>query len=189
MRDLPMVTIHIGEVHAAREPTVVQTVLGSCIAVCLFDPEARVGGMNHFMLPEQALDDPSANSARYGVHAMELLIGAIQKLGGRRHRLRAKVFGGGHVLRIAASEDGVPARNIAFIDAFLRDEELTVAARDVGGQQARRVLLETDTGRVLVKRLGRREQREVQVVERTGRERIQRVPLAAGAVELFDGPS
>ncbi|MGH7767165.1 MAG: chemotaxis protein CheD, partial [Candidatus Binatia bacterium] len=92
------VSIHIGGVFASRDPTVVRTVLGSCVSACLFDPLTNVGGMNHFMLPDGEPDGDQPT--RYGINAMEVLINEIMKLGGERRRLRAKVFGAGHVLNI-----------------------------------------------------------------------------------------
>jgi chemotaxis receptor (MCP) glutamine deamidase CheD len=87
--------IHIGGVRAAREPSVLKTVLGSCIAVCLTDPVARIGGMNHFMLPApgDGSEEPWG-AARYGIHAMDLLVGAMLKAGADRLRLQARLFGG-----------------------------------------------------------------------------------------------
>lgn len=151
--DLPHITIHIGGLHASREPLVLDTVLGSCIAACLYDPVAGIGGMNHFMLPE-GVDVDNPNSGRYGVHAMELLIGDLMKLGAMRKRFQAKVFGGGHVLRIRGSLSGVPQNNIDFVRQFLAAEQIPIVKEDVGGYQPRRVRFFTHTSRVLLKRLG-----------------------------------
>ena len=93
---LKTATIIVGGVFASREPAVVTTLLGSCIAACLFDPVAGVGGMNHFLLPGTV--GQTEGCTRYGVHAMELLINDIMKLGGDRRRLKAKVFGGAQVM-------------------------------------------------------------------------------------------
>ncbi len=150
---LARVTIHIGGLRVSREPLVIDTVLGSCIAACLYDPVSGVGGMNHFMLPE-GFDPDNPASTRYGVHAMELLITEIMKLGGHRRRFQAKVFGGGHVLNIRESLDGVPQRNIDFVRRFLNVEQIPVRNEDVGGYQARRVLFYAHTGKVFLKRLG-----------------------------------
>ena len=147
------VTIHIGGLRVSREPLVIDTVLGSCIAACLYDPVSGVGGMNHFMLPE-GFDPDNPASTRYGVHAMELLITEIMRLGGHRRRFQAKVFGGGHVLNIRESLDGVPQRNIDFVRRFLNVEQIPVLNEDVGGYQARRVLFYAHTGKVFLKRLG-----------------------------------
>lgn len=147
------VTINIGGLRASSAPLVIDTVLGSCIAACLYDPVSGVGGMNHFMLPE-GFDPDNPVSTRYGVHAMELLITEIMKLGGHRRRFQAKVFGGGHVLNIRESLDGVPQRNIDFVRRFLNVEQIPVMKEDVGGYQARRILFHAHTGKVFLKRLG-----------------------------------
>jgi chemotaxis receptor (MCP) glutamine deamidase CheD len=145
-------TIYIGEVFASREPTVIKTLLGSCIAVCLWDPAARIGGMNHFLLP-QSMNGSQDDPARFGVHAMDLLIGEMLKAGADRGRLRAKVFGGAHVLDIAEGEDSVPAQNIAFARDFLRRDGFKVVGDDVGGYLPRRVHFQSDSGRAFVQRI------------------------------------
>lgn len=146
------VTIYIGEVYASTLPMVIKTLLGSCVAVCLWDPETRIGGMNHFMLPRSlraVTDDP----ARFGVHAMDLLIGEMLKAGAERSRLRAKCFGGAHVLDIVEDEDGVPGQNITFALEFLRREGFRLVGEDLGGYAPRRVHFHTDTGRAFVQRI------------------------------------
>jgi chemotaxis protein CheD len=150
---VPRMTIHIGSVQASREPLLLDTVLGSCIAACIYDPVAAVGGMNHFMLPEGA-DPDNPTSARYGVNAMELLISEVMKLGGTRKRFQAKIFGGGHVLRIRESLDGIPQQNINFVHKFLQTESIPVMGEDIGGYQARRVLFHTQSAKVYLKKLG-----------------------------------
>ena len=143
--------IHIGGVFASREGAVVYTLLGSCIAVCLRDPVAHVGGMNHFMLPASV--EGQQDNARYGVQAMELLINACMKQGADRNRLEAKVFGGGHVLRVRENADNVPRSNIRFALAFLQTEGIPIASRDLGGYVGREIYFFTDTGRTLLKRM------------------------------------
>lgn len=179
------VSIQLGQVHASREPAIIRTVLGSCIAACLRDPVVRVGGMNHFMLPAP-LNGDAEDPARFGVHAMELLIGGIQKLGGERRRLEAKVFGGGHVLDVRVSAISVPQQNIEFITEFLAAEGITLVARDVGGCTARQVMFYTDTGKVLIKRLGRQGLPPA-MVERQHQVRAQQqVAAKYGEITLFD---
>lgn len=146
-------TIYIGDLRVSGEPLIVDTVLGSCIAACLYDPVNRVGGMNHFMLPEST-DPKNPTSARYGVFAMELLINELMKAGALRRNFQAKIFGGGHVLKIRESLDGVPQRNITFVKEFLDTERIPVMNEDVGGYQPRRVLFYTHTGKAMVKTLG-----------------------------------
>jgi chemotaxis protein CheD len=161
----PRHTIHIGGVHASRAPILLDTVLGSCISACLYDPVSGIGGMNHFMLPEGA-DPGNPTSTRYGVNAMELLISEIMKLGGTRKRIQAKVFGGGHVLKIRESLDGIPQQNIEFAHRFLQAEQIPVMCEDIGGYQARRVLFNTQNARVYLKKLGTNE------AERTAEEEM-----------------
>jgi CheD, stimulates methylation of MCP proteins len=89
-----------GEFFVSDEDIVITTVLGSCVAACICDRQARVGGMNHFMLPESSgQSDPTGLAGRYGAFAMELLINEVLKRGARKAALEAKVFGGGQVLR------------------------------------------------------------------------------------------
>src|SRR5262245_408289 len=114
------VTLYIGGVHATDEPVVIKTLLGSCIAVCLHDAVARVGGMNHFLLPHGLADEPHGDPARFGVHAMDRLLAAIMKVGGDRRRLVAKVFGGAQILDDSRNE--IPQQNIAFAEEFLTTE-------------------------------------------------------------------
>jgi len=104
-----------GEYYATAQDEVITTVLGSCVSACIHDPDARVGGMNHFMLPEPATnggrwgDTAAGRSARYGSDAMEQLVNTVLKAGGERGRLRVKIFGGG---RILAQMTDIGKRNI-----------------------------------------------------------------------------
>ena len=144
------VTLYLGDVHAASEPTLVKTLLGSCIAVCLYDPVRAVGGMNHFMLPRGT--DGEGASPRFGVPAMERLIGDLEDVGGARPRFVAKVFGGAHVLEGEDSSRSVSKRNIAFVRTFLEARGIPVLAEAVGGSAPRHVRFHTAAGRVLIKR-------------------------------------
>jgi chemotaxis protein methyltransferase CheR len=143
--------IIVGEVFASREPIWVRTLLGSCVSACLFDPQARVGGMNHFLLPEAGSDDPD-RSARFGVHAMELLINEIMRLGGQRHQLTAKLFGAAHVLSQVPSR--VPDQNARFVREFLRAEGIRVVTDRMGGSAAQDVRFDATTGRAQLRLIG-----------------------------------
>lgn len=146
-------TIYIGDVFASPSPTVVRTLLGSCIAVCLYDPVLRVGGMNHFMLPE-ASGSADADSTRFGAYSMDVLIGELMmRCKADRRRLVAKVFGGAHVVDMKQTEDSVPNKNIRFIRQFLADEGFPILAEDVGGFRPRLVVFHTGENRVRVKHL------------------------------------
>ncbi len=179
--DLPEKTIYIGEVYASREPTLIKTLLGSCVAVCLWDPVTRVGGMNHFLLP-CSLDGGGDEPARFGVHAMDLLIGEMLKAGADRTRLRAKVFGGAHVLDVPEDEESVPSQNITFALEFLKRDGFKLTGEDLGGCWPRRVHFQTDTGRAFVQRIaGAAALGRLAAAER----RRAAEPPAYGSVELF----
>jgi chemotaxis receptor (MCP) glutamine deamidase CheD len=157
--DRPTYLISIGGVLASRSPVLMRTTLGSCIAVCLFDPSTGIGGMNHFMLPGVdrcfTHDDDGDHvpmSTRYGVHAMELLINECMKAGAHRHSFTAKVFGGGHVLSSEEGDDSIPMQNIRFVEDFLGAERIRVAASDVGGRDVRTLYFVSDTGQTFMKR-------------------------------------
>ena len=147
------ITIHIGEMYASREPSVVETVLGSCVAACLFDPVNHVGGMNHILLPNRCKDDPVL--ARYGEHAMPLLIERIVRLGGELKHLEAKVFGAASVLRLDETRLSVPKANERFIREFLRTHGIPLVAERMGGRHPVKVRLCTSTGKALVRALPR----------------------------------
>ncbi|MFM7232628.1 MAG: CheR family methyltransferase [bacterium] len=144
----PMTVITVGGVFASRERRIVRTLLGSCIAACLWDPVAKVGGMNHFLLPDGGASE--VGSSRFGVHAMELLINEIMKCGGDRRRLEAKVFGGGHVLRVAGFDSSVPKRNAEFVRSFLAKENIRIVAERLGGHSPLEVKFDTYDGRAWV---------------------------------------
>jgi chemotaxis protein CheD len=147
------VTIYIGDVFASPGPLRVRTLLGSCIAVCLYDPIVRVGGMNHFMLPV-ACGSSDAESTRFGAYAMDCLIGELMmRCKADRRRLVAKVFGGAHVVDIRETADSVPQRNVRFIRQFLADEDIPIVAEHLGGNRPRLVVFQTGEGRARVKEL------------------------------------
>jgi chemotaxis protein CheD len=135
--------IYIGEMVASATPLVLQTLLGSCVAVCLRDPVTGVGGMNHILLPGKC------DSARYGVNAMELLINAIMQKGGDRRRLVAKAFGAANVLHGLQSPT-VGEMNAIFVREFLATERIALVAQRLGGTHAVQVHFRTDTGKTLI---------------------------------------
>jgi chemotaxis protein CheD len=168
--------IHVvqGEFVVADDPEVMlTTVLGSCIAACIRDPVAGVGGMNHFLLPGST----DSEGLRYGVNAMELLVNGLLQRGARRDRLEAKLFGGG---RLTPSLADVGALNADFARAFLADEGIAFTGGSTGGRQARRLQFWPVNGR----------SRQLYV---SGAEALREadpapappVPASDGGVELF----
>ncbi len=149
-----VVTVNQGGCEVSNDQRVtLSTVLGSCICACIWDREASIGGMNHFLLAEQsgsAMDRYGA-SARYGAFAMEQVINSVLSQGtGRKGNLVIKVFGGGN---INGSLNEIGANNIEFVRQFLKGEGYEIAGEDLGGNFARRVMFKPVSGRVFVKRL------------------------------------
>ncbi|MFO1237068.1 MAG: chemotaxis protein CheD [Alphaproteobacteria bacterium] len=133
-----------GEYAVSGEPGVVlTTILGSCVAACMRDPVAGVGGMNHFLLPGDE-GDSRGDSMKYGVNAMELLINALLKMGAQRRRLEAKLFGGANVVHNLSD---VGKKNAAFALKFLQAEGIVCVGQSLGGDQARRLRYWPETGR------------------------------------------
>jgi chemotaxis protein CheD len=131
-----------GRLYASAEAAQVTTILGSCVAVCLWAPEERVGGINHFLLPEGM-----PRSARFGADAVPLLIDHLVALGARPSGLRAQIFGGASVLA-AFQKDAVPlgARNVEVARARLRAAGIPVVGEDVGGERGRKLVFDVQTG-------------------------------------------
>lgn len=130
--------VHIiqGEYKIANDPDVVlTTILGSCVAACLRDPVAGVGGMNHFLLPGTG-GAGGGDATRYGVHLMELLINGLLKKGARRDRLEAKIFGGAKTI---ATFSNVGEQNAAFAVQFLKDEGIRLVGQSTGGDSGRKI--------------------------------------------------
>jgi chemotaxis protein CheD len=185
-----MVTLYIGGIHASQEAIVIKTLLGSCVAVCLYDPDRRVGGMNHFMLPHGIVGEENgsgeskedANATRFGVYAMDRLISEVMKAGGDRRKLVAKIFGGAHVLGIGDFQSSIPHKNITFARSFLEKERIQILAEDVGGHDPREVRLLIATGQVLVRKVvDHRAWRQLM-----NREMMEETkPLTYGEVTLF----
>ena len=172
-----------GEFLATSRDLVMTTLLGSCVSACLHDPDAGVGGMNHFMLPEGSIG-PVSVPARYGVYAMEVLLNGLLKHGAKRSRLQAKLFGGGHVLK-AFTSNNVGDQNVRFVRDYLSREGIPVVSEDLLGAQPRKVGFFARTGRALVKRLPKIQDVEVSRMETLYRDRLRQAPVVEGDVELF----
>ncbi len=173
-----------------RGDLVLGTLLGSCISTCICDAQAGIGGLNHFLLPDDNGGAAGAanNATRYGVYAMEILINEILKLGGARHRLQAKLFGGANVIALTSSSP-VGERNGEFSLNFLRREGISVTATDLGGERPRRVFFKPAANKVLVQVLDRTGDGRA-MADRVCREEAQlrrraKAAPASGGVELF----
>ncbi|OQA63496.1 MAG: chemotaxis protein CheD [Treponema sp.] len=148
---LPKIVVHPGEQAVTAEPSLITTLLGSCIAVCLYDPVNKVAGMNHFLLANRRyakdIPMPISEAGRYGINAMELLINALLKKGAERKYFKAKVFGGAAVIQLDVQDNFmcVGDVNARFIKEFLNTEKIATESMDIGGTQGRVIKFRTDT--------------------------------------------
>ncbi len=186
------VSILPGNYHATAKSECLSTLLGSCVAACLYDPVNQVVGMNHFLLcgtsNPQNIPLLMTDSGRYGVHAMELLINAMLNLGAQRRNLRAKVFGGANMFETtAASSRSVGEMNALFIRNFLRKENIPLLAHDLGGTHGRVIYFMPEDYSVLVRRIRKMSQREVARREARLLEKTRRkLEKGFGREELWD---
>lgn len=179
-------TLKVGEYHASRTPLILHTILGSCVAACLYDPVRRIGGMNHILMPG-ALDlDKFDMSARYGINAMELLINRIMKLGGQRRRLQAKLFGGAHLFPSIPEKRSIGKQNADFAMKFLKKEGIEILKVDLGGHVTRKVYFHTDNGRVFLKRTYSNHYKQIVEKEKQELERMRAKLMAPSEITLFN---
>lgn len=177
-------TLYSGEYYVTNHThEMIVTILGSCVAACMYDPIAKIGGMNHFLLPDvnSAATGNIADSARYGVFAMEQLINGIMNMGGVKRRLEVKVFGGGNVINNSAM---IGSKNVAFVKKFLASENLKITSSDLGGDYPRRVRFYPDTGKAMMLRLQRKDDLKVVDEEKQFASRLISKPIE-GDIELF----
>jgi chemotaxis protein CheD len=167
------------EYFVYHEDILIMTTLGSCIAACLWDREAKVGGMNHFMLPEG-----DAGSGRYGSYAMELLINEMMKQGATRATMEAKVFGGGQVVDGMTSMN-IGERNTAFITDYLKTERIPIVSKDVLGIHARKVCFLPASGKAMVKRLAATNSAALVAQDRAAVQQAVPQSTGGGSVDLF----
>lgn len=174
--------IHIvqGEHHVSDDPEMVlTTLLGSCVAACMRDPVAGVGGINHFLLPGNRAGDSEAKALSHGVHAMELLVNALLVRGARRDRLEAKLFGGA---RLVEGLTDVGRKNAEFAERFLADEGIRHVGGSLRGEHGRKIQFWPVSGRA------RQSLMESEAQQAFDTERRIRPPIPVesdGSVELF----
>jgi chemotaxis protein CheD len=171
-----------GEFFVHDEDILITTTLGSCIAACLWDRDKRVGGMNHFLLPDGG--SGGADSGRYGSFAMELLIGEMVKRGATRSTMEAKVLGGGAVIS-GMNSINVGERNTAFVLDYLRTERITVVSKDVLDIYPRKVCFLPASGKAMVKRLASANVEALAAQERAAAARAAPAAGGGGTVDLF----
>lgn len=154
LSDLPMVEVQPGDRHATKTGTDIKTLLGSCVAACLYDPDARIAGLNHFLLAaprySRTMSFIETEAGRYGIHAMELLINDMVKLGAVRSRLKAKIFGGASVLGFSEEKHFLCVNEVnqRFIRDYLATERIPIISEDLGGNLGRVIHFHTDSYQV-----------------------------------------
>lgn len=168
-----------GEYFVFNDDILIMTTLGSCIAACLWDREARIGGMNHFMLP-----DGAGESGRYGSFAMELLINEMLKLGASRSTMEAKVFGGGQVIS-GMNTMNVGERNTSFVMDYLKTERIAVVSKDVLDIYPRKVCFLPASGKAMVKRLAASNTEALAAIDQIAAQKAVVANANAGSVQLF----
>lgn len=142
--------IDTGQYYVTRDDEAIVTVVGCCVCVCVRDPVAQVGGMNHFLLPLSAAGELDSSASSYGIFAMEELINGVLKFSRQKHRLEVKLFGGAG---LSVALRGVGEANVDFLKRFLVEERISSHGGDLGGNQIRKVCYFPMSGRVQLKRL------------------------------------
>ena len=144
--------LQAGQLTAVRDSAVIVTILGSCVAICLWDPQLGIGGMNHYMLPFPTAK--ATASPRFGTLAWQQLMDKLTALGVQRRNLRAGIFGGACVMAAFRSElDHIGARNVELAERQLSEAGIVIVQREVGGRRGRKLTFETGTGHITVKEL------------------------------------
>lgn len=183
---LTVVKLFSGDCYATASPDeMIVTILGSCIAACIRDPVAGISGMNHFLLPGipgAGMGEKTSDAARYGAFAMEQLINKLIGLGARKDRLEVKLFGGANVTDSSAM---IGSKNVAFAKDFTKKEGYTLIANDLGGDMPRRIHYFSADGRVMMRKLKRREDNRIMAVESAYESTLITKPVE-GSIELFD---
>ena len=170
-----------GEYFVHDEDMLIMTTLGSCIAACLYDRNAKVGGMNHFMLPDGG---GAADCGRYGSFAMELLINEMMKRGATRMTMEAKVFGGGQVVS-GMTTMNVGERNTNFVMDYLKTERIPVVSKDVLDVYPRKVCYLPGSGKAMVKRLAPTNTDALMAQDRAAAQKAVPASTGGGSVDLF----
>ncbi len=141
MKNLPKIFIYPGKLYATKFEYKLTTILGSCVAVCLWDKELHIGGMNHYMLP--LWNGQGLASPKYGNIAIEKLINKMKYLGCKEENLVAKVFGGGRIINTTYETDSIGDRNVEIALDMLRQRGIKIVKQSTGGERGRKIMLLT----------------------------------------------
>lgn len=141
--------IHVGQIHVDYAPTAISTVLGSCVAVCLYDVRLGIGGMNHYLLP--FWNGNGLQSPKYGNIAIPKLIEAMLEAGSTLRTMEAKIFGGASMNMGETDMMMIGQKNVLVAREILKEYRIFLVAEDVGGQNGRKIQLDLERGKVLLK--------------------------------------
>jgi chemotaxis protein CheD len=142
-----------GDIYCQRQPALVSTILGSCVSVCLWDPVAGFGGINHYVLPGSGAATEAQN-ARYGEVAIDLLLRKMLQLGAGDGRLQARIFGGASVFPMGPNQTTVGARNAELAVARMQALGIPILEQETGGNMGRQLVFDTGTGKVTSRIIG-----------------------------------
>ena len=141
--------IHVGQIHVDSAPHAISTVLGSCVAVCLYDTALGIGGMNHYLLP--FWNGNGLQSPKFGNIAIPKLIESMIMKGSNPKNLQAKIFGGASLNMGISDAMMIGQKNILVAKEILREYKIVLVAEDVGGQNGRKIQFDLERGKVLLK--------------------------------------
>ena len=144
--------IHVGEIFVGVKPTEISTILGSCIAVCLYDKIEHMGGMNHYLVP--LWNENGLQSPKFGNISIPRLIESMLNLGCNINNLEAKIFGGANVIYVTQEDMMIGRKNILIAKEILKEYGIKIIAHDVGGTRGRKILMRTDTGKIYLRYTG-----------------------------------
>lgn len=155
MDNLPVHYLYPANLYAPQGQYLIHTLLGSCVAVCLYDPVKQQGGMNHYMLP--LWNGEGLASPKYGNIAIEKLIEVLERNGSKRNNLIAKVFGGGEVIESNHHYFNIGKRNVEIGYDLLHEYRIPIKGESTGGKLGRKIQFNTVTGSVKMKYINRSE--------------------------------
>jgi len=141
--------IHVGEIYIGTKATEISTILGSCVAVCIYDKVNKIGGMNHYLVP--LWNENGLQSPRYGNISIPRLVESMTIIGCNLKNMEAKLFGGANIIDISNHKMMVGRKNILIAKEILRKLNIPIVAQDTGGENGRQIMMYSDTGKILLK--------------------------------------
>ncbi len=141
--------IHVGQIHVDSGSAAISTVLGSCVAVCLYDKISSIGGMNHYLLP--FWNGNGLQSPKFGNISIPKLIETMLDMGANLKTMEAKIFGGASMNMSVSQNMMIGEKNILVAREILKEYKIAIVASDVGGQNGRKIQLNLEQGKVLLK--------------------------------------